>query len=154
MSDIALTWSRADAAMAMAVVDDDVAVDAGLRTSVLLSLFVDRRAAEEDVLIDPEDRRGWWGDEFAEAEGDLEGSRLWQLERALLTSDLPARSEAYDREALGWMIEDRVAGTLDIVVETEGQGLVTNITINRPGEEAINFRFASAWEAEDAISAG
>jgi len=156
MSDIALIWNQDLGGMDLAIVEDDIATDAGLETAVLISLFSDRRAADEDVLLDPEDKRGWWADQFAEVEGDQIGSRLWQLERSLLTPDVEVQTDVKVREALAWMIADRIAATIDVEVTTDDERklLCLSITINQPSGEAINFRFASVWEAQNAISAG
>jgi phage gp46-like protein len=73
--DIALVWDPAKRRADLALAGGDLAADNGLTTSVILSLFCDRRAADDDVLPDDAvdlngrlvrqgagDRRGWWGD--------------------------------------------------------------------------------------------
>jgi len=46
------------------VENGDLAHDGGLETAVLMSLFTDRRARDDDKLLDEEarDKKGWWGD--------------------------------------------------------------------------------------------
>ncbi len=153
MSDIRLVYDNVLGVMDLAIEDDDIARDAGLETSVLISLFSDRRAADEDVLIDPEDKRGWWGDQFGDVDGDLIGSGLWQLERALLIPDVEVQTEVKVRESLAWMIEDEIAATIDVDVTTddETKSLCLSITINQPTGEQLNFRYTSVWEAQSAV---
>lgn len=68
----------------------DLQGDDGLMTAVIISLFTDARAHDDDPLPDERvgvssDRRGWWGDCLPDAQGEqtLEsiGSRLWLLWR-------------------------------------------------------------------------
>lgn len=147
MSDLALRYDSARGGMDLFLEDDDLALDQGLETSVLLSLFLDRRAADEDVLVEPENRRGWWGDQFAELDGDEQGSRLWQLDRALLTADVEGQVEVAVNDSLDWMVEDVVVGDVETDVETDDRrrALAWTTTITRPDGATINFRFADLW---------
>ena len=101
--------------------------DEEFQTAVLISLFSDRRANDDDVLPDPEssDRRGWWGDLAAPIiEGDQIGSKLWLLNREKTLPTVLQKAKQYAREALQWMIDDGVALTID--VEAWRQGIVGN----------------------------
>jgi phage gp46-like protein len=83
---IALDWGQTRITPDLALAPSGaVAREDGLRTAILLSLFLDARAGEEDPLPDPlnRDRRGWVGDVLAPTAGDRIGSRLWLLARAL-----------------------------------------------------------------------
>lgn len=165
--DLALTWSNAtaDADLSTIVVDAsglpaDLATDRGLTTAVILSLFTDRRAADDDVPPsgDPTDRRGWWADEFLEVPGDRYGSRLWLLARAKRTNETVLRAKEYISEALAWMLEDRVASAVEALakITTEpmvvgGQvvptgSLLLGADIHRPGRDPVSYRFAHTWD--------
>jgi phage gp46-like protein len=142
--DYALVW--ADGVLDMTMADDDLASDQGLRTAVLLSLFTDRRAEDDDALpADDGDRRGWWADEFAETEGDLMGSRLWLLDRSTRRVDVARRAEEFIREALAWPLEDKVAARLDVEVETTATEMLIAVTAHRPQGDPVSFRFAHVW---------
>lgn len=91
----------------------DLEGDPGLFTAVVISLFTDARAHDDDVLPDdragqPEaekDRRGWWGDALradADRSGPL-GSRLWLLWREKDLPSVVARAQSYAQEALRWL---------------------------------------------------
>lgn len=120
-----------------------------LRAAVMLSLFCDRRAEDDDALpADDGDKRGWWGDEFAEVAGDKIGSRRWLLDRAKNESGVAGLLETYDREALAWMIKDKVAIKIDVKVTATRDRLAEEITIQRPGPgDPTRYKFASAWDA-------
>jgi phage gp46-like protein len=146
MGDIRLVWE--DGTIDALIEDDDIAADLGLRTSVLLSLFTDRRAEDDDALpAEDGDRRGWWADELATAEGDRIGSRLWLLDRSKRQGDVVQRAEEMIREALAWMLADRVAERIDVEVETVTHELRFAITVHRPRAKPVRFRFAHVWEA-------
>lgn len=148
LADLALVWSNETGDAELSVIDNDLASDRGLMTAVILSLFLDRRAADDDAPPsgDPQDRRGWWGDEFALVDGDLIGSRLWLLARAKRTKETVLLADQYVREALAWMIEDRVISSVDVEIETTKDAMVIGVRLNRPGRDPVSFRFAHTWD--------
>lgn len=80
MSDLALIWDGRSCDLALD--GNDLQLDDSLQTSILISLFSDRRARADDVLSGADgDRRGWWADAYPQIEGDQIGSRLWLLSR-------------------------------------------------------------------------
>lgn len=146
MPDLALAWNPRGGGADLVRGDEDLEGDNGLETAVLISLFCDKRAEDEDKLPgDLSDRRGWWADEFAEEEGDLIGSRRWLLDRSARRSDVPDLLEEYDREALAWLLRDKVASQIDVTVEVAGQFVFETITIYRPGKDPATFRFSHVW---------
>lgn len=147
LADLALTWSNATLDADLSLIDSDLASDRGLMTAVLLSLFTDRRAETDDKPPsgDDRDRRGWWADQFADVEGDRIGSRLWLLDRAKSTNETKLRATEYVREALAWMIEDRVVSSIDVVIEVTKRDLLIAIGLQRPGRDPVTFRFAHTW---------
>lgn len=155
MTDIALTWDAADGAADFALSAGDLLSDDGLETAVLLSLFTDRRAEDGDVLPDGEtDRRGWWADAFPVEDGDHFGSRLWQLARSKRTPETLRRAEEYAREALAWLLEDKVAGRVDVTAEAlAGDILGLGVTIYRPTSDVAQYKFNYTWDAQALRSA-
>lgn len=147
VGDIGLAWEGDTADMFIA--NDDVGSDRGLRTAVLLSLFTDRRAQPDDQIPAGDgDRRGFWADQFAEVEGDLMGSRLWLLDRSAQRRDVAQRVPEYVREALAWMLQDRVVSSIDVIVEETRERLLWQVTITRPTGDPLTMRFAHAWDGE------
>lgn len=148
LGDVALTWSNTLGSADLSILDLDVASERGLVTAMLLSLFLDRRAETDDKPPsgDPRDRRGWWADQFAAVLGDRIGSRLWLLDRSKNTNETKLRAKEYAREALAWMLEDRVVSAITVVVETVAPVLMLSVEVARPGRDAVTYRFGHAWE--------
>jgi phage gp46-like protein len=148
LADLALTWSNASGNADLSMIDSDLASDRGLETAVILSLFTDRRAEDDDVPPsgDATDRRGWWADRFADVEGDKIGSRLWLLNRGKRVNETRLRTKEYIREALQWMLDDKVVDSIDIVVETNGEQLAFSVGLQRPSGDRVTLRFAPSWD--------
>lgn len=122
----------------------DLTSDTSLRTAILLSLFTDRRANDDDSLPDDtDDRRGWWGDSLppaTAATGWQTGSRLWLLSRAKQTDETARRARDYAEEALVWLTDSGAADA--VTVETAWlpasttsarSGVLTlKVTVDRP----------------------
>lgn len=125
------------------IVSGDIAADDDLETSVILSLFTDRRADSTDEIAPGEDPRGWWGDSFPEVAGDVQGSRLWLLTRAKDVPETYARAREYALEALRWMVEDGLARAVEVEVErVRAEVLGIGITITRSDGTPKSFRYA------------
>ncbi len=151
-ADVALFWDAVSFAADMGVVLNDLAVDPGLETAVMLSLFTDRRAEDGDTLDSGEsDRRGWWADEFNEVAGDRTGSRLWRLRRSKRTQEVLTLAEQYTREALAWLLEDKVADHLEVTASFVGEeGWQLDILVFRPKADPAKFRYSQTWTAQEA----
>lgn len=128
----------------LGLVEDD-----GLDTAVIISLFTDRRANADDTIPDgSKDRRGWWGDSFADVQGDLIGSRLWLLSRAKQLPAVLARAQQYADEALQWLVDDSVAESVEVVASNPRMGILAlGVSITRPGHPVKHYRFEQFWSA-------
>lgn len=115
-----------------------------LQTAMIISLFTDRVARDDDD-IDGEDRRGWWGDM---GEEHNIGSRLWLLRRQKLTQDVAQKAEDYSREALQWLISDGVVSSFTIATQiVYPRRLNMVIRYQRPGNgDRTDMRFFWVWE--------
>jgi len=154
MGDIALIWSD-DNLGDILTADFDLQTDEGLQTAVLVSLFTDRRAAiGEELPAGETNRRGWWGDVAPEVPGDVIGSRLWLLFREKKLADVIVRANEYAREALQWLIDDRVASRVDVQAEAiragESDALAIQVAVYRPRGDAVQFRYNYAWQSQAA----
>lgn len=150
MTDAALVWD-ADAWHGDIAIDRGaVALDGGLRTAILISLFTDARApADAELPEQSADRRGWWGDDFPATEarrGDT-GSLLWLLARSKITQATINRAREYARAALAWLLADGIASRLDVQVEAQdGQRLAIRVELDRPEGPAREL-YDYVWEA-------
>ena len=122
-------------------------IDETLRTAVLISLLTDRRA-EPSEAPDPSDLGGWWGDTYPDEPGDAVGSKLWTLAGRGRTPETLNLAEQYIREALAWMVTDRiVADAESIVVElefTSTHALAGRIGILQPASTAPEW--VTTWQ--------
>ena len=119
----------------------------GLQTAVLLSLFTDKRAAPGESLPDgSSDRRGWFGDNLADVEGDRIGSYLWLLDREKQTSAVLQRVRQYAREALQWLIDDDVVLSVEVNAEWVGTGMLgLEVVVTRSDKGISRFQFERFW---------
>lgn len=139
--DIALEWVNNHGEMAITD-DGDLATDAGLETPVIISLFTDNRAGDDDELPATEtDRRGWWGGEI--------GSKLWLLRREKQMQSVVRRAEEYARAALTWMTADGVAKRVTVTGSIPRTGwLWLDIHIYRPDGREFARKYEYAWESQ------
>jgi phage gp46-like protein len=124
MTDIALEINPSESIVATlfadAVIEDNgLVVEDDITTAVILSIFVDARAGDGDVIPDgTTDRRGWWGDEF-EDDGESLGSKLWLLDRGKQIAGEDEKAEKHVRNALQWMLDDGIVQSVSVVVSSE-----------------------------------
>lgn len=123
--DFAIKYNGRTFTFEMFVEGSDLATDDGLLTAVLVSLFTDRRANDDDVLPGNDgDKRGSWQDQYADVPGDLQGSRLWLLDREKELPDVLHRAQEYAEEALAWMVEDGIAKSVSAPAEWSKPGVL------------------------------
>lgn len=100
-----------------------LAADGGLRRAIVISLFTDARAHDDDALPDGAtgfgNRRGWWGDILPPAQAPegapwVTGSRLWLLSREKQTAETARRAQTYAAGALEWLITGGWATRVDV----------------------------------------
>lgn len=146
--DIELFWSPAAVRADLGFAGGDLAADHDIKTAVLVSLFTDRRAEDDDELPDPSSsKRGWWGDALgAVGSGRRIGSRLWLLSREKQLNEALIRAREYATESLQWLVADGVAQRVAVnafVVRTGMLGL--EVQIERQKQAPAKFRFEFAW---------
>lgn len=153
--EIKITWDTDLAEGDFLFTDNDLDEEKGLTTSVIISLFTDARANDDDILPDPQstDRRGWWGDTYPEIDNDKTGSRLWLLEREKTTEETLTRAKQYADEALAWMLEDSVVSKINVTAERAGTVLqpilALLVKIFRTNGDPILLKFQGLWEAQE-----
>ncbi len=113
---------------------------------VLVSLFSWRKSAVDDGVSAP-NRQGWWGDTYADTAGDRIGSRLWLLEREKVLPATLRKAEEYAREALQWLIDDKIVGRVEVSAERyEQSGVALNVQLYKPDDtQVLNARFQDVW---------
>ncbi len=118
------------------VVDENGAIVEGdeLVTACTISLFT-RRA--DPAANGP---NGWWGDAFSD---EPLGSRLHLLEREKLTQQTLRLAELYSREALQWLIDDRVFASVTVTVARNG---LKGVDIGLLGVRPNGSRWERVWK--------
>ena len=125
-----------------------------LETMIIVSLFSDRRAEASDALpYGQTDPRGFWGDSYATVPNWKLGSRLWLLEGARATSQLPKTARGYILESLQWFLQDGIASAVDANVfyaPLNTHQLDCHIRLVAP---AAQSPFGGLWREELGIAA-
>lgn len=126
-----------------------LALDDTLASAVLVSLFSDAPASEDEAeRLSLDDRRGWWADALAPADGAW-GSRLWCLDRTKPSAESARQAEERAKEALSWMLADGIANTIDAeaawVRGASGERLELAVAI-RPTPRLVS-RYGEFWRA-------
>lgn len=122
------------------------AEDSGLRTAVIVSLFTDGLADAFDEIPDTStNRRGYWGDVFPDVEGDEIGSKVWLLQRSILTDENVRRLQSSAKACLQWAVEDGVA---DRVVAVASRQHLTMAALEVAVYKGANPVFQDRWAVE------
>lgn len=108
--------------------DGDFATDDGLRTAIIISVWSDARATEDDLARfgrAGEDPRGFWADSIAPvAAGDNTGSLLWLLARAKQSEETRRIAQDMIRAALQWVIDDGLAKSVEVFAQWTRPGVL------------------------------
>ena len=147
MADVDLKFDPDNFDADVALLNGDLTGGDDLATAVIISLFTWRRAKDDDTIPDgTTDRRGWWGDNLSDVQGDEIGSRLWLLTREKITSETVAHAEEYAAEALQWLVDDKVASRVDVLAARNGIDRIDmTVTIYRQDGTARELRFDDVW---------
>lgn len=121
--------------------DDEVALalEDTLQTAIVISLFTDARAGQDDHLPRGQtDKRGWCGEEFVAPDAAPWGSKLWLLP-AKAMPDVLERARFAAQEALAWLVPAGLAQRVSVDAEWHGQSaanqrLALRIGIYRGGQ--------------------
>ena len=149
MTDLRTVFIDMDQGADLALEQFALATDDTLETAVILSLFSDARALDDDTLPPGQtDRRGWWGDAFADAAGDRFGSRLWLLSASKQLQASLNEAKQYAEEALAWLVKDGAARSVEVetfIARHEVMGMI--VRVQRPDGTVTPIRFDKLWSA-------
>lgn len=120
----------------------------GLKTAIINSLFLDRRAEPDDpVPAHVTDLRGWPGDGVF-VDGDHIGSKLWMLrfigkQTNDPTDKLLSYAKLWTEQALKWMVDD---GICDYVKVTTWYPKAERLRIHVELYQNDNLIYRDQWE--------
>lgn len=151
--DLRTVYDSESRAADLLLASPQLATDDGLESAVLISLFTDRRADADDTLPDNTgNRRGWFGDGYADVAGDRIGSHLWLLGREKQLPVVLQRARDYAREALAWLIEDGIARAVEVEATWLRQGVLQLLVeIRRADAAPLRFRFETFWSQSNGV---
>lgn len=129
-----------------------LAADHDIKTALLISLFSDRRAEDDDVLPgEAGGRRGFWGDAFAQRRI---GSRLWLLGREKQLTEVVNRAREYAQEAVQWLVDDGICDSVAVDAAVIGKGtLGLSVVAKRNAAAPLTYKFAFAWNGTGNLTA-
>lgn len=112
-----------------------------LATAVIISLFTDARAEDDDRLPwNSTDRRGWVGDAFMptgfDDRPDTWGNRLWLLYTSKAPVDILERARFTAWESLQWLVRDGLASRVDVVAAWVGDVLAVRPVIYQAADSS------------------
>ena len=146
--DIRMTYDNISQAGDFVVTKGDLVTDRDLETAVLISLFTDRRASDDDVVPDgTDDRRGCWMDALSEIPL---GSRIWLLNREKVIPPTVAALKEYIEEALQWLLDQHIARAVTVTCSPDSRKhqILAEIDIARNGQ---NRRYQYVWRQLNGI---
>jgi phage gp46-like protein len=116
----------------------------GLDTAIIMSLFVDKRASQDEIS-EPSLRRGWQGNELNN-DSDYEiGSKLFLLDQSRATQKTVNNAESYASDGLSHFIQDGIAKKIDVSGESSGSNVTLNIEFTRD-ENQVDSKQYMLWE--------
>ena len=132
-----------DGLLINAIIDQSNTLDFvnDLTTAVLISLFTDAAADDDDIIPDgTTNKRGWWGDSTM-------GSKIWLLSRSKATSAVAGQVVGYAEAALAWLVADQIAASVSASAQwVSSRCLQLTVTITRGNGAAIAIRFSNLWD--------
>lgn len=141
--DIALYFAQGQTVADIYIDAPGVLTGKDLESALVISIFTDRRANDDDNLELSSSRRGWWGDTYNPIRNDKIGSRLWLLRQSKMTQETLTRAREYVLEATRWLLDDNVASRIDVITEFyNSYTIAIQVTVQRPtGSQTFNFQY-------------
>jgi len=109
----------------------------GLEHAVLQSLLNWAKAQKNDPVDEGQDKQGWWGGEYITAVG----CRDWTLARSKQTSDTLNRAKRHTEQALQWLIDKKIAKSIEVTTYFEEDKLkrLMNITLKNGTTQQVTI---------------
>jgi len=120
--------------------DGDFLMIEGLDTSILMSVFGEKRATASE-LIEPIFRRGDWSNELNDVIDYQVGSLYWLLEQA--RADQESLNLAIDalEDGLSWMIDDALVKEVSVDGDIIDNEMILRIELTQKNDQIDTYRF-------------
>ena len=129
--------------MNLDLIDSKVGLDFSsedeLLSSILISLFSDARANDDEfegVKTWEPSKRGYWGEQL---DGVNYGSKLWLLKRAPKDEETLEKAKIYAKEALDWLVSGGGEETLKVKTSYEQDAMLIDIAL-KGKEYSLKYR--------------
>lgn len=123
----------------------DFTLTEGFETAILMSIFCEKRANENQISR-AEFRRGDWSNELNDIIDYEVGSLFWLLEQSRATQETLNDGITYITEGFSWMIEDGYLEDIEITGTLTYRGIVYTIKLYRYDKSVETIKYNS-WEA-------
>lgn len=126
----------------------DVVRDPGLETALVIAIFTNASANDDDELPDDNDTRGG---HFSETiTGQPFGSRLWLLRRSNITQDTLERAREYTEEAIKrHLVDEGMAKGYEVEVSKAGTNRVHfKITLIGLDKQKLVYEYYINWQSQ------
>lgn len=110
-----------------------------LATAIIISLFTDARAGDDDSLpYGSTERRGWLGEHYlrdgAASPADGWGNKLWLLYISKHVDSILELARFTAQESLQWLLRDGIASRVQVVAQWVGEVLAVRPIIWQAGD--------------------
>lgn len=124
----------------------DLAQISGFDTSLIMSLFCERRADESEIPA-ANLRRGWWGNTVSDDAGFEIGSKLWiVIEQPRKLTEVMNRAIKYIQDGLQWLVDDGYLDQVIVGAVFSAIGLQANIQLLR-SQSVIDSKYYDLWQS-------
>lgn len=115
-----------------------------LLNQLIISLFTQKQATPEELkLYGFDENKGWWADAL---NASNIGSKFWLLSRSKNTKTLSQKIESFTRDALEWMIAEKLILSIEVSVKKTNNSFYF-IEINLYDLDNNLIRFTSNFDA-------
>lgn len=118
--------------------DGDLVMDDTYETTLLMSVFCERRAKDYEIAL-PQYRRGWIGNLLYE-DGSEDGSGVWLYEQSRKNQKTINGVRDEVEKGLLWFIEDDYADQIDVSSSPLGRDILVSIVITSDNQELVNTK--------------
>lgn len=133
----------------------DFRAEQGLATQVLICLMTDRRV-EPSELPEGVENRGWPGDAFDTESGETPlGSKLWLLRRSAIGDMTATKAEAWIREALQPLIDQKAVVSVDVDITVDRARNRMDYVVSlygRDGRKVYDNNFTYLWDQLNGVA--
>lgn len=131
--------------------DGDIETQDFFDTSILMSLFTNRRASSSEVPVS-QYRQGWIGNESFDNDFEI-GSKIWLFEQARIDRDTLNGITSAAVESLQWLIDQGFAVSIEVDTVLIQNVATLQIDIFRPNSK-VDRRFYDLWNASGVTNVG